>query len=144
MTSLSLCTKLFFTILLAATCTTPALATTHAVQGNGVIEEQNRGTGHFNSVVLDMPNEVAVDVGKTEMVTVITDENLQGLIETKVINGVLHITLSNPDLCVQASTLKIRLNAKMLGALKVSGGGVLNINDKVRMSGDKPPRVSCS
>jgi hypothetical protein len=136
--------KLSTTMLLALSCAAPACATTQTVQGNGVIEEQNRGTGHFNSVVLDMPNEVAVDLGATEMITVITDENLQDLVETKVTNGILHIALSNTDMCIKASTLKIRLNARMLGALEVSGGGSLNVNNKVHISGDRRARRNCN
>jgi len=114
----------------------PAGAAPQVIKGNGVIEEQTRGTGHFDKVVLDMPNDIDLDFGKSEMVTVITDENLQDLIETKVKDGVLHIALARPDTCLVASTLKIRMQARHLAALTVGGGGSFNAG-KVRISGGK-------
>jgi hypothetical protein len=137
--------SLRFIVLATIACAfvAPAGAATHAVKGNGVVEEQTRGTGHYDKVVLDMPNDVELELGKAETVTVITDENLQDLIETKVRDGALHIALAKPDTCLLASTLKIRMQARQLGALTVSGGGSFNVGGKLHIAGDKAAPHHC-
>jgi hypothetical protein len=97
----------------------------HDIIGSGVIEEQNRGTGHYDKVVIDLPYVVELQFGKSEMVTVITDENLQPFINAKVNDHVLRIALSDPNTCIRATTLKIEMQARNLGDISLSGGAMI-------------------
>jgi len=97
----------------------------HEVTGSGVIEEQNRGTGHYDKVVIDLPYVVELQFGKSEMVTVITDDNLQSFIDATVKDHVLHISLADPTTCIHATTLTLALEARHLGDISLAGGAAI-------------------
>lgn len=136
--------SLLLALLMTALAGSAGAQPPRVVTGNGVIEEQMRGTGHFNAVVLDIPNNVVLELGKSEGITVVTDENLQPLIETVVRDGALHIALAQADTCLETTVLKIQMQAKNLAAISVSGGGSFQVNGKLHIASDKHKQACAS
>jgi hypothetical protein len=146
-------TRLFFKSLMLAflACLGTGVATAagnvHDIIGSGVIEAQNRDTGHYDKVVIDLPYVVELQFGKSEMVTVTTDENLQALISTTVNDHVLRIALSDPNNCIRATKLKIEMPAKKMDDMSVSAGTEIHASEintsRLTFSEPKKTAVAC-
>jgi hypothetical protein len=97
-----------------------------SVQGNGKVVKQTRETGHFTGLALALPGDVEVRTGKTENITIETDENVQAAIETVVEHGTLQIRPVKRDLRIDTRNLKVIVNAKMLDKIAVGGSGSID------------------
>ena len=93
------------------------------VQGNGKISKQTREPGHFTALALSMSGNTEIRIGNTESVSIETDENLQGLIETVVENGTLRIRPTKKNMNVEPHILKIVVQAKAVDRVSVGGAG---------------------
>jgi hypothetical protein len=104
------------------------------VQGSGKITKQSRELGHFTSLAASLGGNIEIRLGNTESVTVETDDNLQGLIETAVENGTLRIRPLKKDMHLEPHSLKIVVQAKSVERIAVAGSGTV---DAERLRGEK-------
>ena len=96
------------------------------VQGNGVIQRQQRDVKHFTGVANGLSAKVEVRIGDTEGVTIETDANLLPLIRTVVEDGVLKIETTQRNVNLQTKTMKIVVQAKSLDHLSLGGSGTID------------------
>jgi hypothetical protein len=93
------------------------------VRGSGHVTRQSRDIGHFTGLALSVPGNVELRIGNTESVTIETDDNLQGLIETVVEDGALKIRPARRNLNLQPRMLKVVVQARGIDHLALSGSG---------------------
>lgn len=104
------------------------------VQGNGKITKQTRELGHFTALSTSVDGNVEIRLGNTEGISIETDDNLQGLIETVVENGTLRIRPLKKDMQLETRTLKIVVQAKSVDHISVAGSGNVDA-DRLRGEG---------
>ncbi|WP_051224385.1 GIN domain-containing protein [Flavobacterium tegetincola] len=93
--------------------------------GNGNVITQNRViTEKFEKIEVNTGLEVIVEQKETTSVTVKIDENIQSLITTEVINGVL-IIRSNGQFDTKSTPL-IRVSLPIISGLKSTSGSTLS------------------
>ncbi|MGZ8338788.1 MAG: head GIN domain-containing protein [Telluria sp.] len=92
-------------------------------RGNGAVKRQARPVAHFTGLSLSLPAQVELRIGNTESVTIETDDNLLPLIETAVENGTLKLRPVKRNMRIDASTLKIVVQARALDRIALGGSG---------------------
>ncbi|MFA9217230.1 MAG: head GIN domain-containing protein [Sphingomonadaceae bacterium] len=95
------------------------------VQGNGTLSRQNRELGHFTALSTSLGGHVEIRLGKTESISIETDDNLLPLIETVIENGTLRIRQVRKDLQLEPRSLKIVVQAKDMERIAVAGSGTV-------------------
>ena len=124
----------------ALACTLPAMQASagpldwiagEKIQGNGNIKKQTRELGHFTGVSLAMRGNMELRIGGTENITIETDDNLFGEIETVIESGVLQIRTVKRNANLKTGTMKIWVNAKMVDHLALGGSGSID-SDSLR------------
>jgi hypothetical protein len=93
------------------------------VQGNGNVKKQTRDIGHFTGVSFGLPGKMEVRIGNAEGITIETDDNLMGLIETVVEEGTLKVRTNKRHLNINTRTLRVVVNAKQVERLVLGGSG---------------------
>jgi hypothetical protein len=109
---------------------TPALAASSwewssgsKIVGSGKVQKQTRELDHFTALALSMHGSVELRLGNTERVTVETDDNMQGEIETVVENGTLRIRPVKKNVNLSPTTLHLIVEAKNIDKLTIGGSG---------------------
>jgi hypothetical protein len=95
------------------------------VRGNGAVKRQARAVAHFTGLSLSLPAQVELRIGNTEAVTIETDDNLLPLIETVVENGTLKLRPSKRNMRIDASTLRIVVQARAVERIALGGSGAI-------------------
>jgi len=97
-------------------------------KGNGNVTTQERQVSSFDAIKVGCAINLYISQGEKQMVKVVTDENLQGRITSKVSNGTLNLDCDNIK---DASKMDVYVTAVNLqkidagGASKVTGEGPL-------------------
>lgn len=119
-----------FTILLLNAC--------RQVQGSGNIVSENRATGDFTGISVGGAYEIELKNGSVTEVKVEADDNIIGLIETRVSNNRLNITTKNGNSFTNGH-FKIYITAPVINEIKSSGAAtvviknILKSNDKITL-----------
>jgi hypothetical protein len=88
--------------------------------GSGNIIRHTQQMPSFNAVVLEISGNVYITQGNEESVTVETDDNIMSYLETKIINGTLHISSSRN---IDPTRLNIWVKMKNVNGLTIEGSG---------------------
>jgi hypothetical protein len=123
--------KLVLAVSLAA-CSIPFTCTTaggldwmggEKVQGSGVIKKQARNLPAFSGVTMNVPGNMEVRLGTTDSITIESDDNVLGLIETVVEDGTLKVQPTRRNLQLRTRHLRIVLTARSIDHISVGGSG---------------------
>ncbi len=95
------------------------------ITGSGVSKTEQRNVEDFDSVSLSGTGDVTIQVGQPKSVEVTLDDNLIGLVETRVENGKLII--SAKEMYNTKLGLKVKIGTPNLTAASVSGVGDMTI-----------------
>jgi len=90
------------------------------LKGSGKVVEQERSLPIFSAIEASGGINVYISQGESQKVVVVTDDNIQPLVLTKVENNVLKVFLDKWS--VRASTLKILITIKDIKSVSCSGG----------------------
>jgi hypothetical protein len=124
--------KIFFSAFAAAFLSS-CLFLGPSVKGNGEVVEQVRNLGKFSGVKVTSGMNVEFVQGDETKVVVVADENLQKVIETKVISGTLEIrALAN---IWSATSKKVMVTTNNLR--EISGTAGSNINTDGQLTVDQ-------
>ncbi|VXB01261.1 head GIN domain-containing protein [Massilia sp. 9I] len=93
------------------------------VQGSGNVKRQARQVSHFSGLAFELPGRLELRMGDNEGVSIETDDNLLGLVETVVENGTLKIRPSKRDLNLRTKNLKVVVTARQIERLSLGGSG---------------------
>ena len=108
------------------------------IQGSGNIVTENRSTGDFTGISAGGACEVELKNGPVTEVKVEADDNIIGLIETKVSNHTLNITTKNGN-NFNNGHFKVYVTAPEINEIKSSGAAsiiiknILKSNDKITL-----------
>ncbi len=90
------------------------------INGNGKVAEQSRKVSKFDEIKVSRGLNVYIIQGNAQEVVVRTDENLLGIIETKVKNNVLEITASKN--IRRAKSKKVFVTVPEISRISASAG----------------------
>ncbi|WP_020654904.1 head GIN domain-containing protein [Massilia niastensis] len=96
------------------------------VEGSGSVKRQVRQVEHFSGIAMEVPGRLELRTGGSDSVTVETDDNLQGLIETVVEDGTLKIRPAKRHLNLRSRHLKIYVSARQVERLSLGGSGSID------------------
>lgn len=121
-------TLLLGALLGCAAASAPALALPwpfggETVEGRGNVSRQERRVSSFSGVAFSLPGKLELRIGDREGITVETEDNLQGLIETVVEDGMLRIRPVRRNLNLRTRNLHIVVNARRIERLALGGSG---------------------
>ena len=108
------------------------------IRGNGNIVTENRSTGNLTGVAAGGSYEVELKNGSATEVKVEADDNIIGLIETRVSGSVLMITTKNGS-SLNNGHFKVYVTAPEINEIKSSGAAsiviknILKSNDKITL-----------
>ncbi|MGQ3054042.1 MAG: head GIN domain-containing protein [Roseateles sp.] len=97
----------------------------HRVRGSGVKVEKQRALAAFSRLRIDGPIDVTLTQGGGDLATVIADDNIQPLIETVVEGEALVVRLKRDAGFTTRSVPMVRVDARALQAISISGSGGL-------------------
>lgn len=100
-------------------------SSTGATQGSGVAATQSRALSAFDRVELSGANNVVVQVGGKQAVTVHADHNLLTRVKTKVVAGTLVVT--NRGSFTTSSPMRVDVTVPSLRAVSLSGSGMVTV-----------------
>src|SRR4051812_30779891 len=103
------------------------------VQGSGTLKTETRPAEGFTAVEIHGSGHLILERTGTESLAVTTDDNLMPLIETKVENGTLKLTIAK-NTSISPTKLEYRVTVKDVQHLGITGAG--NI-DATKLEGDK-------
>ena len=113
-------------IVLAARNGSIGTSSSSGVTGSGVPAAQTRTVPPFTAVDLAGGNNVTVDVGGAQTVTVHADDNLIGYVTTTVRNGTLAVGQSRGF--STASPMSVAVTVPSLDAVTLCGSGILTVD----------------
>lgn len=93
------------------------------VFGSGTIKTERRSVAGFTGISLALGGLVEIQQGSTEGVSIETDDNLLGLIETVVENGTLKIRAAHRNASFTSNKMKFTVNLKTIDSLDIAGSG---------------------
>ena len=99
-------------------CMLAAIAGNAQISGNGKVVKEERNLSGFHEISVRNAIHLYLSQGKTEKVTVETDENIQPYLITEVVNGELKIGMKGN--INQVRTLNVYVTAKQVNALESS------------------------
>lgn len=105
----------------------------HHVTGSGNIVSEKRQTGDFKGIETGGSFEVELKTGPTS-VEISCDDNLVKYVETKLINGVLHLNTRN-RLNISNGHLKAYISAPEINSIRCSGAASVKAMDLVKTTG---------
>ena len=94
-----------------------------ATAGAATIQKQTREVSGFNGLSLSIPGDTELRIGNTESVTIETDADLLGKIETVVENGTLMIRPIHRNAITTPARIKVVVQARAIERLNVGGSG---------------------
>ncbi len=98
-----------------------------SVKGSGVEKKDTRSVEKFTGVNVKGYFTVEIDGTNDSEVRIIADDNIVGLVETTVKNGILYISLDKNADCV--TDLKVILGNKALNFIETSGATNIIVNN---------------
>jgi len=112
------------------------------VVGEGPLVTQTRTVGNFTGVSSEMSGKVNFTIAPDYKVEITAQQNILDVLNTNVVNGVLHIDFKNNVRVKQHEDLLINITAPYADYFRVSGSGNMNVqgditanNLKVTLSG---------
>jgi len=125
--------------LLAGILTSPSCK---KVVGEGPLVTQTRTVGDFSGVSSEMSGQVNFSIAPAYKVEITAQQNILDVLNTDVVNGVLHIDFKNNVRVKQHEDLLINITAPYADYFRLSGSGNMNVqgditadNLKVTLSG---------
>jgi len=95
------------------------------VEGNGKVETQSRTVTAFHAVQINGVFNVQIDQGAQEAVKVETDENIQPMVITEVVNDTLKITLKDDVSISNSKKMNVWVTVVDLNRIEMQGVGSL-------------------
>lgn len=95
--------------------------------GSGVIVSETRTVGSFENVEISGVADVIITQGSNQGISVRSDDNIIGLVETEVIQNTLFIGLENGS--YDRITLEVNVSSEVLRELTMSGVNTVEVND---------------
>ena len=112
------------------------------VVGEGPLVTQTRTVGNFTGVSSEMSGKVNFTIAPDYKVEITAQQNILDVLNTNVVNGVLHIDFKNNVRVKQHEDLLINITAPYADYFRLSGSGNMNLqgditanNLKVTLSG---------
>lgn len=103
------------------------------VKGNGNVVTENRSIGNFSGVDVSGAIDVYIKQDNANSVRIETDENIQGLIITRIEGNVLHIKPEN-NTDLNPTRLKVYVSAPSFTSLEASGACKIYSENKITSS----------
>lgn len=101
---------------------------TRTVRGSGEVVVDNRQVSDFDSISLEGVGRMVITQGNTESLSIETDDNLLGYIESEVDNGVLELTWDRDVLLRPTEGVTYRVSLRRLVSLHASGAGSFELD----------------
>lgn len=101
----------------------------YRIKGEGPVVQNTRTPGTFNGVSLSMSADVEVYRSSDFRVELHGQQNILNVIETRVSNGTLHISVEYRYRITRYSPLRIRVYMPDVRALDISGSGDITCTD---------------
>ena len=137
----SSCLLLVFLLFIAMIMVSCQMGEGKFIRGEGEVVEQKGYLEHFNSLEIKGMFDVELHHGDTLYAIVLTDSNLQDLVQVYVAENVLHIS-THGETILKPSRLKIRVSYNQLKSVVIEGacnlratGPVLADTFKMMVSG---------
>ena len=112
------------------------------VVGEGPLVTQTRAVGNFSGVSSEMSGKVNFTIGPEYKVEITAQQNILDVLNTNVVNGVLHIDFKDNVRVKAHEDLLINITAPYADYFRLSGSGNMNVqgdiaanNLKVTLSG---------
>ena len=112
------------------------------VVGEGPLVTQNRTVGNFSGLSSEMSGKVNFTIAPDYKVEITAQQNILDVLNTNVVNGVLHIDFKDNVRVKQHEDLLINITAPYADYFRLSGSGNMNVqgdvaanNLKVTLSG---------
>ncbi|HET6994238.1 MAG TPA: DUF2807 domain-containing protein, partial [Chitinophagaceae bacterium] len=112
------------------------------VIGEGPIVNETRSVSNFTGISAEMSGRVNFNIGPNFKVEVTAQQNILNVLNTNVVNGVLHIDFKNGVRVRSYQDLIINVTAPYADYFRLSGSGQMNVfgtvtanNLKLSMSG---------
>ena len=112
------------------------------VVGEGPLVTQTRTVGNFTGVSSEMSGKVNFTIAPDYKVEITAQQNILDVLNTNIVNGVLHIDFKNNVRVKQHEDLLINITAPYADYFRLSGSGNMNVqgditanNLKVTLSG---------
>lgn len=96
----------------------------YGIRGNGEVVSENRDVETFSKISAGGIFNIEVEVGRSQLVKVVAEENLMEYIETYVLNGRLHIETRKS--LKPRKDLKLFISVEELDEIDLSGASKLN------------------
>ena len=101
------------------------------VVGEGPLVTQTRSVGNFTGVSSEMSGTVNFAIAPEYKVEITAQQNILDVLNTNVVNGVLHIDFKNNVRVKQHEDLLINITAPYADYFRLSGSGNMNVQGDV-------------
>lgn len=101
-------------------------------EGNGKITTERRNATNFDEIEIDGVLDVYLKQGEMYRVEVVTDENLQDIVETKTINGILYVDTED-EVDYDATKMDVYITVPDLQRIKLDGVTALRTEDTLNL-----------
>jgi len=91
--------------------------------GSGNVRTEDRTVPAFRSIELEGSGNVTLSQGPVQSLSVETDDNVLGAVETEVVGGVLHLGFKRGTRIGRLTLLEFRVTAPRVDAVVISGSG---------------------
>jgi len=112
------------------------------VVGEGPLVTQTRSVGNFSGVSSEMSGKINFTIAPEYKVEITAQQNILDVLNTNVVNGVLHVDFKNNVRVKEHEDLLINITAPYADYFRLSGSGNMNVqgdvaanNLKVTLSG---------
>src|SRR6476659_4400568 len=101
------------------------------VVGEGPLVTQTRTVGNFTGMSSEMSGKVNFAIAPEYKVEITAQQNILDVLNTNVVNGVLHIDFKNNVRVKQHEDLLINITAPYADYFRLSGSGNMNVQGDV-------------
>jgi hypothetical protein len=101
------------------------------VVGKGPLVTQTRSVGNFTGISSEMSGKVNFSIAPNYKVEVTAQQNILDVLNTNVVNGVLHIDFKNSVRVKEHEDLLINITAPYADYFRLSGSGNMNVQGDV-------------
>jgi hypothetical protein len=126
-------------ILVIIACSFLTFSSCRKIVGDGPVVNQNRNTGNFTGLDMDLPGELIYTPGNNFSIEIQAQQNILDVIETPVSDNILKLKLRKNTNLRSHETIIVRVTAPDLTQLRVSGSGNIKVTDPY-----KPASLSLS
>lgn len=93
--------------------------------GSGKVATESRAVKNFQQVFSNLPGDLELKQGDRESLTITAEDNILPKIETRVVNGLLELTLKKNEDIQTNEPIEVDLQLKNLNQLDLSGAGMV-------------------